>query len=433
MTDLNSIASNVNANAAKNGVNSDITALTALTSITSSVSFTSATLINPIIVGGTATGLALDSTSTVVTAPVNTNSTEIASTAFVNQVAFNAALPAQPGDTVPRFLSTLSGIASWISIPIIPVARNSNIILDATNNGNWVNITSGTFTQTFTAAATVGKGWWCYLSNGGTGDITIPSSDGFTNWIMYPGEARIFVSTGTGYVSLIITSFYRTYIATGTFVTPPGYPYIAGRAWSAGSSGQKSAGATTASFGGGGGGCADFMLPIAVLGSSQTITIGAGGAGVTVTANGNIGGTTSVGSLFSVFPGATYVAGGSVFLGLVTRTTTNNLPGVGYEGGIGGGNDAGVNAVWGGAGGTTFTTQTASGNSIYGAGAGGGCNTSGAAFAGGTSVFAGAGGASSSASAGTAGTAPGGGGGATQTGPSSGAGARGEVRLWGVL
>lgn len=137
MTDLNAIASNVNANAAKNGVNSDITSLTALVSIAAGLTITGATLTNPIInnptiTGGTATGIALDSTSTVPTAPTGTNTTEIASTAFVTQAAFATVLPAQPGGVTIFYLQTQNGVASWSL-----VVMNGNALYLNNNYGGY--------------------------------------------------------------------------------------------------------------------------------------------------------------------------------------------------------------------------------------------------------------------------------------------------------
>jgi len=56
--------------------------------------------------GGTITGR---------TAPTNTNTSELASTAFVQQVAFAslANLPADPGDAIPRALTTVSSFKAW--------------------------------------------------------------------------------------------------------------------------------------------------------------------------------------------------------------------------------------------------------------------------------------------------------------------------------
>lgn len=59
------------------------------------------------------------------------------------------------------------------SADLIRSARTSNTILGTADKGTLIDITSGTFSQTFDAAATLGDGWWCYLRNSGTGVITL--------------------------------------------------------------------------------------------------------------------------------------------------------------------------------------------------------------------------------------------------------------------
>lgn len=52
-------------------------------------------------------------------------------------------------------------------------ARTSNTILGVADKSKLIDITSGSFTQTVTAAATLGDGWFCYYRNAGTGIVTI--------------------------------------------------------------------------------------------------------------------------------------------------------------------------------------------------------------------------------------------------------------------
>lgn len=60
---------------------------------------------------------------------------------------------------------------------IIRVARTSNTAISSTNKGNLIDITSGTFTQTFDTTAALGNGWFCYLKNSGTGSISVLTDD----------------------------------------------------------------------------------------------------------------------------------------------------------------------------------------------------------------------------------------------------------------
>lgn len=111
MSDLNALASNVNANAAKNGVNSDITALTALISINSGVNINGASITN-----STISTSVIDGTNTGVTQPIGTSNTTLATTEFVAQTAFSSSLPAQLGNA-GKFLKTDGTNAFWAAIP----------------------------------------------------------------------------------------------------------------------------------------------------------------------------------------------------------------------------------------------------------------------------------------------------------------------------
>lgn len=117
MTDLNAIASNVNANAAKNGVNSDITSLTALISINPGLTITGATIFSSSFTSGSIVASTIDSTTTGVTQPVGTSSTQLATTEFVGIVAFNAALPSQAGNA-GKFVTTNGSMAFWSLVPL---------------------------------------------------------------------------------------------------------------------------------------------------------------------------------------------------------------------------------------------------------------------------------------------------------------------------
>jgi len=294
------------------------------------------------------------------------------------------------------------------------------------------NITSGTFTQTFDACATLGAGWFCYIRNAGTGDITVDPNaseliDGLTSYIMYPGEMRLITNSGTALTSYVVSPFNRTFTSTGTFTKPPGYTYFGGLAWSGGSSGQRTNNTATLSVGGPGGGAYPFNILASLMGSGDTITIGAGGTAVTTVANGNGGGNTTIGSVLTVFGGGNLTGGA---IGITASFKAVSGGGMGFESTSG--STSGLSTVYGGATPSNDASSN-SGSSIYGGGAGGSVDGSGNLRTAGTSKFGGNGSAASVVGNGTDGVAPGGGGGATQTGTQSGAGARGEVRIWGIV
>jgi len=85
-------------------------------------------------------------------------------------------------------------------------ARNSNTILAAADKGYLIDCTS-TFTQTLTAAATLGSTWFCFIRNSGTGLITLDPNgaetiDGATTAYVFPGEAFTLVCDGSNFKTI---------------------------------------------------------------------------------------------------------------------------------------------------------------------------------------------------------------------------------------
>lgn len=204
-------------------------------------------------------------------------------------------------------------------------ARASNTQLVAADRGKLIDITSGTFAQTFAAASALGAGWYCYVRNSGTGDVTLDPNaseqiDGITSFIMYPGSARIVVCDGSAFRSIPISGGTKTFLATANYVWAPGI-----QAWDAdlmggGASGGGGARAATAYHGGAGGAgerqLQRIMKSQVTVGGSASCTVGAGGTGGNgATADnqsgapGADGGTTSIGSLASASNG--YAGGGA--------------------------------------------------------------------------------------------------------------------------
>jgi hypothetical protein len=191
-------------------------------------------------------------------------------------------------------------------------SRTSNTILAAVDAASFIDITSGTFTQTFTAAATLGNKWWCYIRNSGTGNITLDPNasetiDGVTSFIMYPNETRLILCNATSFISSVITPMAALFTSSGTFTKPPGYPYFRIEmcgAGGGGGGGSVGAGDTTrrGSCGGGGGAFQYFTWPSMFLSASETVTCGAGGTAGAVGANGGNGGNTTF-STITVYGG----------------------------------------------------------------------------------------------------------------------------------
>lgn len=97
--------------------------------------------------------------------------------------------------------------SAWIVIATrdeaFVISRSSNTILGLSDIGKTFVATS-TFTQTVTAAATLGDGWFCFYRNDGTGVITIdPNStetiDGGLVLTLQPGEGCRIVCNGSAF------------------------------------------------------------------------------------------------------------------------------------------------------------------------------------------------------------------------------------------
>lgn len=360
--------------------------------------------------------------------------------------------------TFPDKSGTLA-MMSDVSATAVPRSiRTANTQLVTSDKSSLIDITSGTFTQTFDTTAALGNGWFCYIRNNGTGNITIPTSDGITNWIMYSGECRLFQCDGVNLTSVVITPFTATFAVTVSFVRPPGYLYFDGEFWGAGSGGAGG-GYTQPGSGGGGGGYARRIFSAAEIGASTMVTIGAGGAGGAGLINtGGVGGA---------------AGGNTTFLGLTASGATASVSGTGAGSAGAGGSGAGMATdpfVGGAGGGSNSSGVGTSGTGKLFAGSGGGPGSGGtyAGASGGVRIgspfgaaipsgaigsgsagqngiaFCGAGGGQSAANSGgiggnggVGGTASGGGGGGvafsgSYTGGAGGAGGNGYAIIRGV-
>lgn len=342
------------------------------------------------------------------------------------------------GSAAPAWVTTVA------TATIPRSARTSNTILASSDASTLVVITSGTFTQTFTAAATLGSGWFCYIQNLGTGDITLDPNgsetiDGLTSYIMYPNEVRLVQCNGTSFNTIVLNPFTRSFSATGTFTKPPCYSQIYAECWGAGggggSGGFRAVGTIYNLVGGGGGGGGYMFRHIlaSALSSSTTVTIGAGGAGGA--------GVGSIGGSPDENEGLTGTAGGNTTFSTCTAKgggagaggTSNSSGSVG--GGDGGGYGAnnnvalGTNYAFGGGNGsaTSFGTYL---NAIYGGGGGGGSYTT----TGASSLFGGTGGDRGGGAAGSVKNGGSGGNGASSgTSQAGGAGGAGYCTLRGIV
>lgn len=366
---------------------------------------------------------------------------------------------------------------------MIRVARASNNMLTSTDVGKYFDV-SGSFTQTFDTPANLGTSWYAWYANNGSGDITIPSSDGISNWVMYPGAVRLFQCDGSSLRSMPIRAGTKTFSSSGSHSWPPGIATCFIQALAAGgggASGYNTAGSN--GFGGPGGGGGEYLeswIKGISAGTSTAVTIAAGGSGGAARTSsgtpigGGIGGNTSFGTFVKALGGSggniTWPGqGGGMVVGSSKQTgalwltgngtlssnfdvgtdaaggfgagLSNNagLPGYrslrgGGGGGSGGALDGALNPYAGGTGGGSGRNASALSNNTGGGPAGGAVGTNGAAGTQPTDSIAGHGGSGGgSVVSGTGGTggagglgAGGGGGGAVSTGTSGAGGAGGN-------
>ena len=232
------------------------------------------------------------------TAAAGTSTTQIATTEFVAATAFSSVLPGQTGNS-GKFLTTNGTDARWDRLGLSISARTSDTVLGAADIGTLIDITSGTFTQTFTAAATLGAGWYCYIRNSGTGNVTLDPDgsetiDSVTTGIVTPGVTILIVCTGSTFTATRIGPETAIEVLTSgtSWTCPLGVRRIKVKGVGGGGSGGKGPGASIAG-GGGGGGYFEKVFSVAP-GTAYTYAIGAAGAAQTTgTTNGNSGGNTT--------------------------------------------------------------------------------------------------------------------------------------------
>lgn len=95
-----------------------------------------------------------------------------------------------------------------VSNRMLKVSRSTNTSITNADFQTFFDL-SGTFTQTFAAASTFQAGWYCFLRNGGSGFITLSTSDlieGGSTITMMPAEVRVLQCSGTTFSSLLINT-----------------------------------------------------------------------------------------------------------------------------------------------------------------------------------------------------------------------------------
>jgi hypothetical protein len=209
----------------------------------------------------------------------------------------------------------------------------------------------------------------------------------------------------------------QTFTANGTWTKPTGAKAVFVEMWGGGSGGGNDTGTIGLAYGGGGGSYLSYLFNADDLGATETVTVGAGGAGTPVgtdNANGGLGGA----STFS-----TITAGGGR-TGGVGGIWSGSPIGYPFFANTG---TTGRNGIY--SGGTANSSSDCDGGSSFYGGAGGGGLYTSEIGTGGSSKLGGNGGGASRTVKGTAGGVRGGGGGAGGSNKGGGDGGRGEVRV----
>lgn len=239
------------------------------------------------------------------------------------------------GGVTPRTLTVdVDVAASELISKITRAARTSNTELVAADKGKSIEYTTGGFTQTLAACSALGAGWFVYVVNSSTGDITFDANgsetiggvNAATTAVLKPGQSAILITDGSNlYFAGAATGFrnMEVFTSSGTFTPKPGIVRYHIEAVGGGGGGSAY----------GGGAAGGYAKGFANITSAQTVTIGAGGAADAA------GGATSVGSIVTCNGGSagTSTTGGAPVAG----GTATFSGGLALKGQAGGGNNNG--------------------------------------------------------------------------------------------
>ena len=274
------------------------------------------------------------------------------------------------------------------------------------------------------------------IANGGTGQTTVADAIAALLPSQSGNADKALVTNGTSLLwSAISSSSFTKYTfaagsgtgstRTHTWTKPATGTTAIVLLWGGGGGGGRVNGSNSGGGGGGGGACSIALLKLSDLGSTETITLGEGGAGATGNpANGSNGTNSTFGSHVTAYAGR---GGIGATHGNAQRSVQSSTPlGMGNHNASSGEDYQSFSLMSGGFGGTSELNSDRAGgadggNALYGGAGGAGSHDSAGDGSPGSSFFGGNGGAFNSGN----GFTPGGGGGGNRN-ATSGKGGDGE-------
>lgn len=220
--------------------------------------------------------------------------------------------------------------SAWIVVRTLDetfqIARSSNTILGSSDVGKQF-VATGSFTQTLTAAATLGDGWYVYYRNDGAGTIVLDPNaseqiDGATTLSLFPGDACFISCNGSAFKTFGLPHSaigFQNFAASGTFTAPANTKSTTVFKFTVVGGGGSGAGSGASGASGGGGNPAATAIYYASAlsaGSTVAVTVGTGGAAPTAGANNGLTGGDS-----SIVVGATTITAHGGLGGNASGTT----------------------------------------------------------------------------------------------------------------
>lgn len=209
-------------------------------------------------------------------------------------------------------------------------ASKSTTYTALTSDNGKVLDCSGTFTVTLPAAASAGAGFTLGVYNSGAGTITVDGNlsetvDDVTSVTVEAGKLKVFWCNGSEWASVgggVGAPTLTTFTSTGTWSKKASSTIVISLLIGGGGGGGAGDGASLAGYVGQPGHAVVAVTLASSFGSSETVTIGYGGAGGTSGLPGNPGGQTSIGSIIKAKGGGGGAGSGGASWGAGTGTNT---------------------------------------------------------------------------------------------------------------